>query len=118
MRHRSEAVPKVACPPGATRRIHESPRPSGSAKAHVDDSAWLDAGHRLAISRRELEILRLLFDGQGEKQIAARLSISERTVHAHITRLYLRLAVHNRAQLLVRIFAALGAASEHWGAET
>jgi len=117
MRHPRQAVPKGTFPPGAASRFHESPRPSGSAKAQVEDSAWLDAAHRLHISPRELQILRRLFDGLGEKEIANQLSVSERTVHTHTTRLYLRLQVHNRAHLLARVFCELRSASERYGCD-
>jgi DNA-binding CsgD family transcriptional regulator len=50
------------------------------------------------LSPREREILALLADGQSQKQIAAALVISPKTVATHIQHLLSKLGVHSRAQ--------------------
>ncbi len=50
------------------------------------------------LSPRELEILGLIAQGAGNKQIAGRLRIAERTVKAHVTSVFNKLAVTTRAQ--------------------
>jgi DNA-binding CsgD family transcriptional regulator len=52
------------------------------------------------ITPREVEILRLIGAGLADKQIAARLGISHRTVGTHLERLFVRLNVHSRSQAL------------------
>lgn len=51
------------------------------------------------LSARELEVLRLVEDGLSNRAIAARLSISHRTVEKHIERLLAKTEARNRAQL-------------------
>jgi len=50
------------------------------------------------LSPREAEVLRLVVAGLLNKQIAARLGITERTVKAHLTSAYQRIGVADRTQ--------------------
>lgn len=50
------------------------------------------------LSPREDEVLRLVAGGLANKQIARRLTISERTVKAHLTNIFTRLGVTDRTQ--------------------
>ncbi|HJU35920.1 MAG TPA: response regulator transcription factor [Gaiellaceae bacterium] len=50
------------------------------------------------LSRREREVLELVAEGLPNKQIARRLSISEKTVKAHLTNIFERLGVTDRYQ--------------------
>ena len=50
------------------------------------------------LSNREQEILALLADGLGNKQIAARLGISANTVKTHLELLFEKLGVASRAE--------------------
>jgi DNA-binding NarL/FixJ family response regulator len=50
------------------------------------------------LTDREIEVLRLVGEGLANKQIARRLTISERTVKAHLTSVFQRLDVHDRVQ--------------------
>jgi pimeloyl-ACP methyl ester carboxylesterase/DNA-binding CsgD family transcriptional regulator len=54
-----------------------------------------------ALSPREREILGLLAEGFANAQIAARLSISEKTVRNHVSNLFDKLGVWSRAQAIV-----------------
>lgn len=54
-----------------------------------------DEGHSL--SRRELEVLRLVASGMTNRDIAARLFISERTVERHVSNIFRKLGVTTRA---------------------
>ena len=58
-------------------------------------SGTLDAP---VLTNREREILALLADGLGNKQIAARLGISTNTVKTHLELLFERLGVSSRAE--------------------
>jgi DNA-binding NarL/FixJ family response regulator len=59
------------------------------------------------LSPRELEILGLLAAGLGNKQVAARLGISEHTVKTHVTSILEKLDAYTRAEA-VAIGARLG----------
>ncbi len=50
------------------------------------------------LTDRETEVLRLVGYGHANKQIARKLGISERTVKAHLTRVFQRLGVSDRVQ--------------------
>jgi DNA-binding NarL/FixJ family response regulator len=54
------------------------------------------------ITTRELEVLRLVVDGMSNDQVGAELGITTRTVEAHLTRLYERLRVRSRTELVAR----------------
>jgi DNA-binding NarL/FixJ family response regulator len=50
------------------------------------------------LTPRELEVLKLLADGLGQKKIAQALFITPKTVATHIQRILLKLDVHSRAE--------------------
>jgi DNA-binding CsgD family transcriptional regulator/sugar lactone lactonase YvrE len=51
------------------------------------------------LSRREMEVARLVAEGRTNRDIAARLFISERTVDGHLEHVREKLAVNSRAQI-------------------
>jgi ATP/maltotriose-dependent transcriptional regulator MalT len=72
----------------------------------LDDSATAPAAEQLSpaespvssgLSRREVEVLRLLAAGRSNRQIAADLSVSVRTIERHVGNLYGKIDAHNRA---------------------
>ncbi len=54
------------------------------------------------LRQRELEILKLVARGISNKQIAAHLAISERTVQSHIVRMFKKLDVESRTSAVVK----------------
>ena len=50
-----------------------------------------------ALTRREMDVLRLLAAGLSNNQIALQLSLSKHTVHAHVTSIYGKLGINSRA---------------------
>ncbi|MGZ4249557.1 MAG: response regulator transcription factor [Solirubrobacteraceae bacterium] len=49
------------------------------------------------LTKRELEILRLVADGLSNARVAERLVISEHTVHRHVANIFVKLGVSTRA---------------------
>jgi len=87
----------------------DSPLDPKAARAMLESSRATRTRPDLTV--RELEVLRLVADGAANKQIARRLGITERTVKAHLTRIFAAIAVASRTQ------AALWA-KEHLNDET
>ena len=72
-------------------------RPPTRGRALRDSEASVVAD-RPALTHREREILSLLADGLGNKQIAARLGISTSTVKTHLELLYEKLDAASRTE--------------------
>ena len=74
---------------------------------------WLDEVHAFlpamraagtafsALTPRELDIIELIARGSDNAQVAAHLSLSEKTVRNHITSIFAKLEVENRSQAIV-----------------
>jgi two-component system NarL family response regulator len=74
------------------RDVHAGKRVMGNeAQARLDDRA-----ERPALTQREIDVLRLIFKGQRNKEISDTLSISEATVEAHLKNIFKKLDVHDR----------------------
>jgi DNA-binding CsgD family transcriptional regulator len=59
-----------------------------------------------ALSKREREILLLLAQGRGAPYIAQNQFISTNTVRSHIKRIYTKLGIHSKEELLDRVHEA------------
>jgi LuxR family transcriptional regulator, regulator of acetate metabolism len=64
------------------------------------------------LTRRELEVLSMLAEGETNARIAARLIVSEDTVKTHVKHILRKLGVHNRSQAVSRYFRAKDAPFE------
>lgn len=53
------------------------------------------------LSGREISVLRLMGEGRRNRAIASELGISERTVGNHITNIYNKLAIYDRAEAII-----------------
>lgn len=60
------------------------------------------------LTRRELEVLRLLVDGATNRAIAAELVLSDGTVKFHVNSILRKLHVANRAEAVARYLVLLG----------
>jgi DNA-binding CsgD family transcriptional regulator len=72
-----------------------------------EELARLGLRHRTltGLSASEERVARLAASGLTNRQVAARLSISPKTVEAHLSRAYVKLGVHSRAELGARMAA-------------
>lgn len=70
--------------------------PDEPAPSAEDDASLIGRG--VSLTNREREILALLADGLGNKQIAARLGVSPNTVKTHLELLFEKIGVRSRAE--------------------
>lgn len=112
--NRKEALPPMPlAEPSAvlSARPHLAP-PDSRPAAEVTSTRVREMCARLSqpvrLSRREYEITAYLLRGLSNKEIAAALYISERTVKNHLTSIYQKFGVDGRAQLFNRLLV-LGA---------
>jgi DNA-binding NarL/FixJ family response regulator len=77
--------------------LHPSSAQALSARS-LSPLASLDADEADELTARERQVLRLLGDGLGNKQIAARLAISEHTAKFHISSILGKLNVVSRTE--------------------
>ena len=87
-------------------RANATPRGEGGARRILDSDEWLVVRRELGLSSREREIVELLMFDVKESAIGARLGISPHTVHTHLERLYHKLGVRGRLQVVVRVLGA------------
>lgn len=80
-----DAARKVFVSLGATPEARKAAQLLGE-RAHAGD-----------LSDREVEVLRLVAAGKSNKEIAAKLLISERTVARHLSNIFVKLDVPSRA---------------------
>ena len=81
------------------RRLLEQVREGGLGRGVPEQIAG-------SLSARELEVARLVADGMSNREIAARLYLSEKTVENALTRVYAKLGVRSRTQLTRELAAA------------
>lgn len=62
------------------------------------ESAENEAAFVEALTPRELQVLRMLADGLGNKEIAAQLGISEHTAKFHVAQILAKLGAHSRTE--------------------
>ena|SRR5579859_1177459 len=67
--------------------------------------AWPLLGTALRLSAREMQIVQGVFEDRKEVSIAYELGISPHTVNTYFQRLYAKLRVSSRPQLIVRVMA-------------
>jgi DNA-binding CsgD family transcriptional regulator len=69
----------------------------------LSDYAWLEIARTLGITKRELQIVRSVFDNLTEERTAQRFKLSPHTVHMHLNRLFKKLTVTSRTELVLRV---------------
>lgn len=87
----------------AQQRVTEAPVVAGQGV--FVPAEWRTLAAALGLSPRECGIVRAVFDGASEKDTAEGLGLSPHTVHTYLWRIYRKLHVQSRAELLVRVFA-------------
>lgn len=86
--------------------------PRGRGSKVFRDHEWHLLVTQLGLSKREKEITQRVFDNLGETAIARDLGLAPSTVHTYLRRLYRKLGVRSRGELLVLVFSAFLKSSE------
>jgi DNA-binding NarL/FixJ family response regulator len=78
----------------------------GGATLGSQGTATVDGVRRLALTERELQVLRGMADGKSNAEIGRELFVSEDTVKTHARRLFRKLAARDRAHAVAAAFRA------------
>lgn len=70
-----------------------------NGQAIKDGKARRTCNHKLSMTEREREVAQLVAQGLPNKEVARRLVISDRTVQSHLTHVFTRFDLSNRAEL-------------------
>jgi two-component system nitrate/nitrite response regulator NarL len=81
-------------------------KPANDHGEETDDQPEPVTGENLGLTRREMQVIEALADGQTNKDIASAFSITEFTVKRHLTNIYDKVGVHNRIELLLFAMSA------------
>lgn len=90
---------KDAVPEELIRVIHEVHQGRRAIATSIDARLAARSGEH-PLTAREVEVLRLLVQGMRNKEIGARLSISEETVRVHLKSIFVKFSVHDRTAAL------------------
>ena len=66
---------------------------------------WRNVTEHLELSVRQTEICRRILEGLSDKEMADSIGIALPTVRTHLRRLYEKLGVYDRTELVVQLFA-------------
>ena len=77
---------------------------AGERRCPLSTDEWFRICDGLRLSARECEIVHGVLENCSEAHIALNLRISVHTVHSHFERLYRKLRVRSRAELVLRVF--------------
>ena len=78
----------------------------------ITEQEWSVISRRLGLGGRMGEIARRLMDAKADKQIATELGVSVSTVRTYLARLFRRVGVDGRVELIVCVFRELRAVIE------
>jgi DNA-binding CsgD family transcriptional regulator len=101
------AIPHLETALSTARRLGMGPLATRASQA----LAQLSKSRESVLSRRELEVGALVAEGLNNKQIAARLFLSERTAENHVKNILDKLGFGSRAQIAAWISARQGTTS-------
>jgi DNA-binding CsgD family transcriptional regulator len=70
---------------------------------------------RTPLTKREKEVVALLVSGSSTRSIAEQTKLTVATVHTYLKRIYSKLAVHSRVELVARMMGTVGGALSRLG---
>jgi DNA-binding CsgD family transcriptional regulator len=84
--------------------MREPLRPTVGASI-LSEEVWSRLGESLRLSDRELQIVQGIFEDQKQESIAGTLGISPHSVNTYMQRIYSKLRIGSRPQLIVRVMS-------------
>jgi DNA-binding NarL/FixJ family response regulator len=104
---RSDATPAEPAAAGPGRpKVAAASAPGAPAAKSVTAPVGVNALRRLALTERELQVLRGMADGKSNAEIGRELFVSEDTVKTHARRLFRKLSARDRAHAVAAAFRA------------
>src|SRR5262245_57681320 len=70
-----------------------------------DRSIWPAVVRELEFCPQQAKVVELLMQGMGDRQIALSLDLSESTVRTYLGRIFARLGIQSRIELILRVVA-------------
>ena len=70
----------------------------------------VDAKGKALLSKRELDVVRAVADGLTNREVSAQLKLSEHTVKNYLFRIFDKLGVSSRVEMILYVFSQLGLA--------
>ena len=91
---------------GAVGYVHKDATPEDMTDrilaVHANGGSTANGHSANRLSLRELHVLKLVARGLSNKQIAARLTISDKTVRNHMSRIFKKLSAGNRTEAVMK----------------
>lgn len=89
-------------------RRHSAVPKQGAAETALplDADIWAEVATVLELSPQQTRIVELLLRGRRDKQIARELQLTVPTVRTYLGRIFARLGVQDRIELILRVFTA------------
>ena len=88
-----------------TRKHYSSPRRELLAKPVLAPAEWAHVVRVLRFSQQQARITELILHAKRDKEIAAALGVNVWTIRTHLSRIFARLDVADRVELLLLVFA-------------
>ena len=76
-----------------------------AGSALVPGDAWLQIRNSLRLSEREVRMVQGIFNDEENERIASALAISPERVYRMMQRIYIKLHIGSRAELIVRVMS-------------
>lgn len=80
--------------------VHSAPPAPTIPAINQDEQRWSALQLEFSLSEREIEVMRLLYQGHTKKKIADILILSENTIRWYTKQLYAKLNIHSKEELI------------------
>lgn len=92
--------------PPTNQRLRETPASAPVPSSPFDTATWAEIVRQCELSPQQARIVELILLGKRDKEIADELGLSFSTVRAYLSRVFDRVGVRDRVELVLRMFSA------------